>query len=126
MEELLNDVQRCISKLDDPNKVERKRNVEKIKALIDDKFPDSTRTLDLDQEQLLALWQDRLCRPLLRCVGSDPSERVREISGEVILKMLNLVPNFESSPASGDFIKMDYLFPLLQSRLVRSSLKLTS
>ena len=126
MEELLNDVQRCISKLDDPNKVERKRNVEKIKALIDDKFPDSTRTLDLDQEQLLALWQDRLCRPLLRCVGSDPSERVREISGEVILKMLNLVPNFESSPASGDFVKMDYLFPLLQSRLVRSSLKLTS
>ena len=122
MEELLSDVQRCVSKLDDPNKVERKRNAEKIKILIEEKFPASTRLADRDLEQLLSLWQDRLCRPLLRCLGSDPGERVREISGEIVLIILQLVPDYESSSVSGDFMKMDYLFPLLQSRLVSSSL----
>ncbi len=123
MEEFNNDVHRCVAKLDDANKVERKRNVEKMKNLIEQKFPTKDRLEADDQEQLLTLWQDRLSRPLLRCLGSDPSERVREVSGELVLFVLDRIPNFESRSGSADFIKMDYLFPLLQSRLVSKLVK---
>ena len=116
MEDFVNDIQRCVSKLDDPNKVERKRNAEKIKSLLEEKYPASNQLVDL--EQLIGLWQDRLCRPLLRCLGSDPSERVREVSGEVVLVVLGLIPDFEAATTSSDFVKMDYLFPLLHGRLV--------
>ena len=119
MEDLINELHRLLVKLDDPNKVERKRSLEKIKVLIEEKFPEGKEIDSPNQSNAINLWQDRLCRPLLRCLGSDPSERVREISAEVVLHLLTIFPNYGPETNSGDFMKMSYLFPLLQSRLVR-------
>jgi hypothetical protein len=116
MEEISADIHRHLAKLEDPSKIERKKNIEKLKILVEQKFDQQ-----IDDSIVLTLWQDRLCRPLLRCLGSDPSERVREISGEIVLHFIQRFPSYESdsgSSGSGDFMKMSYLFPLLQSRLV--------
>ena len=119
MEEKLAEINRHIAKLDDPNKVERKRNLEKLKNVFEQNFPMREQFQDDDVKKVLILWQDRLFRPILRCLGSDPSERVREISGDFVLIILDFLPNFESGAGSADCLKMDYLIPLLQSRLVR-------
>ena len=122
MEDLSNELHRLLVKLEDPNKIERKRSLEKIKVLIEQKFPEENE-IDKKENQstAIALWQDRLCRPLLRCIGSDSSERVREISAEVVLHLINIFPSYGPDTNSGDFMKMSYLFPLLQSRLVSLS-----
>jgi hypothetical protein len=116
MEDLTSELQRLLVKLDDPNKIERKKSLEKMKQFVKQKFPKS----EIDAEnrsEALTLWQDRLCRPLIRTLGSDSSERVREISAEIILYLLDRFPSYGSETGL-DFMKMAYLFPLLQSRLV--------
>ena len=82
------EINRHIAKLDDPNKVERKRNLEKLKNVFEQNFPMREQFQDDDVKKVLILWQDRLFRPILRCLGSDPSERVREIeSPELVLQI---------------------------------------
>lgn len=65
MDELVLDFNRLLVKLEDPNKVERKNSLGKLKSLVEEKFPEAS--LSGDQEEiLLQLWQNKLCRPLLR------------------------------------------------------------
>jgi hypothetical protein len=116
MEDLNSELQRLLVKLDDTNKIERKKSLEKIKSFVEQKFPN----IEIDEDnrsELITLWQDRLCRPLIRAIGSDSSERVREISAEIILYLLDRFPSYGTESGS-DFMKLAYLFPLLQSRLV--------
>ena len=127
MEDLTSELQRLLVKLDDPNKIERKKSLEKLKSFVELKFP----KIEIDDENrsadALSLWQDRLCRPLIRSIGSDSSERVREISAEIVFYLLDRFPSYGTETSSGsDYMKMAYLFPLLQSRLVNISSNLNS
>ena len=127
MEDLTSELQRLLVKLDDPNKIERKKSLEKLKSFVEQKFP----KIEIDDENrsadALSLWQDRLCRPLIRSIGSDSSERVREISAEIVFYLLDRFPSYGTETSSGsDYMKMAYLFPLLQSRLVNISSNLNS
>jgi len=65
MNELVVELNRLLVKLEDVDKIERKKSIEKLKLLVEEKFPDTSITGDHD-EDLLDLWQNKLCRPLLR------------------------------------------------------------
>lgn len=95
----MGDLHRHLTKLDDPNKVERRRHLDHIKSIIDSN----------DDKVLLAqLWKEKLCLPLLKLL-KDPSERVRETSAQIILVLLGHSAN--------DTLNSSYVLAALKSRL---------
>jgi hypothetical protein len=65
MDELVTDLNRLLVKLEDPNRVERKNSLGKLKNLVEEKFTESG--LSGEQEEiLLQLWQNKLSRQLLK------------------------------------------------------------
>lgn len=122
MEDVSQAIHRHLLTLEDPNKVQRKKSLEGLKQLIEKHFPEGGPSQE--DAPLILLWQERLCRPLLRCLGSDPGERVRELSGEIILYILSQFPSYRSQ--GSDYFKLSYIFPLIQSRLVTDTVEVSN
>jgi hypothetical protein len=111
MEDTYNDIHRYLVKLEDPNKIERKRNIQKIADFLNEKFPlnESDEPVS-NHREICVLWNEKLHSPLLRALRDD-SERVREVSAEIVLFFFGHMAN--SSPMT-----LSYILPVLRQRLV--------
>ena len=109
MEDTLNEIHRSLIKIEDPNKLVRKRNLQNIQNVLQTKYPLPIENPNLNQREVCTLWTDKLHSPLLRCLR-DESERVREISAEIILFIFGHMAN--SSPMT-----LSYVVPVLKQRL---------
>ena len=112
MDETLTEIHRFLIKLEDPNKIERKRNLQKIQDVIQTKYPlpPKDKPSKFNHREVCTLWTEKLHSPLLRSLR-DESERVREISAEIILYIFGHMVN--SSPMT-----LSYIIPVLKQRLV--------
>ena len=107
----MNEIHRFLIKLDDPNKVERKKNVQKIHEVLLAKYPLSTEEkLIKNHREVCVIWNEKLHAPILRGLR-DESERVREISAEIVLF-------FFGHMATTSPMTMSYVLPVLRQRLV--------
>ena len=86
MEDTLNELHRFLIKLDDPNKVERKRNYQGVLNVLSSKYPspDKNKRLVKNHREVCVIWNEKLHAPILRGLRDD-SERVRELSAEITL-----------------------------------------
>lgn len=109
MEETMNEVHRYFIKLDDPNKVERKKNLLAIQRVLTEKYP-LANTPKNNNREVCVLWNEKFHVPLLKLLR-DESERVREISAELILFFYGHMVN--TSPMT-----LSYILPVLKQRLV--------
>ena len=109
MEETMNEIHRYFIKLDDPNKVERKKNLLAIQRVLVEKYPLENKPKKNNRE-VCVLWNEKLHVPLLKLLRDD-SERVREIAAELVLffygHMVNTAP-----------MTLSYILPVLKQRLV--------
>lgn len=111
MEETLNEIHRFLIKLDDPNKVERKRNLSKILDTLSSKYPATENEPLKNNREVCVLWNEKLHVPILKGLRDD-SERVRELSAEIVLFFFGHMAT--SSPMT-----LSYILPVLRQRLVR-------
>ena len=114
MEDTMNELHRFLIKLDDPNKVERKRNYQEVLKILTAKYP-KPETKDQkplkNNREVCVIWNEKLHAPILRGLR-DESERVRELSAEIVLFFFGHMTS--SSPMT-----MSYVLPVLRQRLVR-------
>ena len=115
MEDTMNEIHRFLIKLDDPNKVERKRNLQNILQTLVKKYPPPDENTELKQNnrEVCVLWNEKLHGPILKGLR-DESERVRELSAETVLHFFSHMSN--SSPMT-----LSYILPVLRQRLVHQN-----
>lgn len=106
----MEELHRHLIKLDDPNKIERKKNLQCICDILKRKYPlQKEQKLKLNNREVCLLWTEKLHSPLLRGLR-DESERVRELSAEIVLFFFGHMAN--SSPMT-----LSYTLPVLKQRL---------
>ena len=68
MEDTLNEIHRCLIKLNAENKVERKRNLLKIQEILQTKYPlpPKDKPAKLNHREVCTLWTENLHSPLLK------------------------------------------------------------
>ena len=99
------DLDGLFQELDNPNKVARKRSLEKILLCLKE---DSSR----DHHKVWESHHKALYKRL-----QDESERCREISAEIVLELLLLVRTADNQPAVDP--KLFFLIPILEQRLAQ-------
>ena len=109
MEDLCNELHRYLIKLDDPNKVERKKNLQAISRILTEKYPPVDKPT-INHREVCVLWNEKLHVPILKLLRDD-SERVRELAAELILF-------FYSHMANNSPMTLSYVLPVLRQRLV--------
>ena len=115
MEETMNELHRFLIKLDDPNKMERKRNYQGVLQVLSTKYPCTPKDHKLvkNNQDVCMIWDEKLHAPILKGLR-DESERVRELSAEIVLFFFNHMAS--SSPKT-----LSYVLPVLRQRLVRKT-----
>jgi len=109
----MNELHRFLIKLDDPNKVERKRNYQGVLNTLSSKYPSLEKNEKplRNHREVCVIWNEKLHAPILRGLR-DESERVRELSAEITLF-------FFGHMACSSPMTLSYILPVLRQRLVR-------